>query len=57
MSNTLEWLRTTDTLACYWAAGQWWHDYPLSVQPRDDMRHPAPQLEVLRRWLAPPAQS
>lgn len=57
LNKALASLQTTDTLACYWAAGQWWHDYPLSVQPRDDMRQPAPQLEVLRRWLAPDTRS
>jgi len=50
--RALESLQDTNTLACYWAAGQWWGDYPLSVQPRDDMRRPAPQLDDLRRWLA-----
>ena len=30
---------------CYWAAGEWWGDYPLSIQPRDN--GVASQL----RWL------
>lgn len=34
---------------CYWAAGEWWHDYPLSVQPQDDYRRPAPQEAILTR--------
>jgi endoglucanase len=55
--NMLRSLRQTETPACYWAAGSWWHDYPLSVQPRDDFRQPAPQLDVLRRWLAPSTES
>jgi endoglucanase len=54
LGRTLEVLQKTDTPACYWAAGEWWDDYPLSVQPRDDMRRAAPQLDVLRRWLASP---
>jgi endoglucanase len=53
LDKALEALQDTNALACYWAAGAWWDDYPLSVQPRDDMRQPAPQLDVLRRWLAP----
>ncbi|REK18419.1 MAG: glycoside hydrolase family 5 protein [Planctomycetota bacterium] len=57
MDHTLEWLHATDLLACYWAAGQWWHDYPLSVQPTDEMRRPAPQLAILRRWLVPQVES
>jgi len=55
LSNALKSIQNTDTLACYWAGGEWWSDYPLSVQPRDDMRQAAPQLDVLRRWLAPRA--
>jgi endoglucanase len=35
--------------SCYWAAGEWWGSYPLSIQPSDDFRQPAPQLSVLRR--------
>ena len=31
---------------CYWAAGEWWGDYPLSIQPGSS-RSTAPQL----RWL------
>jgi endoglucanase len=34
---------------CWWAAGEWWGEYKLSLQPRDDFRRPAPQLKALRR--------
>jgi endoglucanase len=34
---------------CWWAAGEWWGDYPLSLQPRKDFTEPAPQLAVLTR--------
>ncbi len=54
LGATLQLLQKSDALACYWAAGEWWDDYPLSVQPRDDMRQPAPQLDILTRWLASP---
>jgi len=57
LGNALETVQNTNALACYWAAGSWWDDYPLSVQPRDDMRQPAPQLDVLRHWLAPRVRS
>lgn len=30
---------------CYWAAGPWWDNYPLSIQPQNNQ--PAPQW----RWL------
>lgn len=33
---------------CYWAAGEWWGDYPLSVQPHDVFTT-TPQLEWLQR--------
>ncbi len=36
---------------CYWAAGEWWNDYPLSVQPRNEWRDPAPQEQLLRKYL------
>jgi hypothetical protein len=35
--------------SCYWAAGEWWGDYPLSLQPRKDFTEPAPQLALLTR--------
>jgi uncharacterized protein (TIGR03437 family) len=39
----------------YWAAGEWWGTYPLSVQPDDDFTVDRVQLAVLARHL--PAQS
>lgn len=35
----------------YWAAGDWWGDYSLSVQPNGDRDRP--QLAVLRRHAGP----
>jgi len=37
----------------YWAAGEWWGDYPLSVQPADNFATDRPQLAVLAAHLAP----
>jgi endoglucanase len=34
---------------CYWAAGEWWGDYPLSLQPRRDFQQDAPQLRSVKR--------
>lgn len=34
---------------CWWAAGEWWGNYKLSLQPRDDFRRPAAQLPALLR--------
>lgn len=33
----------------YWAAGQWWGEYPLSIAPKNG--EDAPQLAVLRKYL------
>lgn len=35
--------------SCYWAAGEWWGNYRLSVQPRLDFRQAPPPLERLIR--------
>jgi endoglucanase len=35
--------------SCYWAAGERWGNYPLSIQPRRDFRKAAPQLKVVRQ--------
>ncbi len=37
----------------YWAAGEWWGDYALSVQPQNDFTIDRPQLGILARHLAP----
>jgi endoglucanase len=42
-------LRRTGMAGCWWAAGEWWKDYPLSLQPSDDFRTPAPQMAALLR--------
>jgi endoglucanase len=35
--------------SCYWAAGERWGNYPLSIQPRRGFQQAAPQLHVLKR--------
>ncbi len=35
----------------YWAAGEWWGDYPLSVQPHGNFNADRPQMAVLERHL------
>lgn len=52
LERLLKALCETSMSACYWAAGEWWHDYPLSVQPRDDLKEAAPQMELLMKYLA-----
>jgi len=36
----------------YWAAGPWWGDYPLSIEPRDDGSD-APIMNALEPYLTP----
>lgn len=33
---------------CYWAAGEWWGDYPLSIHPRNEFSLDAPQLNWMQ---------
>ena len=49
MQDNRVWLGWT-----YWAAGPWWGDYALSIQPGSSGVPPAPQLSVLRNFLTPP---
>jgi len=37
----------------YWAAGEWWGAYPLSVQPQNNFTVDRPQIAVLGRHLPP----
>lgn len=53
LENALAVIQQSGANACYWAAGEWWNDYPLSVQPRNDMRQPAAQQALLQQFLAP----
>jgi len=57
LSATLAAVRQADMSACYWAAGEWWNDYPLSIQPRNELRDPAPQQDVLRKFLSESARN
>ncbi len=45
-------LEATDRLGmetCYWAAGEWWGNYRLSLQPKDDFTKDAVQLAELMK--------
>lgn len=37
----------------YWAAGEWWGNYPLSVQPLNNFTVDRPQLSMLSQHLPP----
>lgn len=47
MKRTLRFAAESGLHTCYWAAGDWWGDYPLSIQPRDGFTVAAPQLTTL----------
>lgn len=52
LADFLKALRQAGIDGCWWAAGEWWKDYPLSLQPTDDFRKPAGQLPTLLGALA-----
>lgn len=47
LRNFLAALNEANFGGCYWAAGEWWGDYPLSIQPADEFQTPAPQLATI----------
>jgi endoglucanase len=49
LARFLEALDAASMDSCYWAAGEWWGAYPLSLQPRQDFQQPAPQLRLVER--------
>jgi endoglucanase len=49
LARFLEALDQAGMEGCYWAAGEWWGAYPLSIQPGPESQSPAPQLEALLR--------
>jgi endoglucanase len=57
LAGALEVIARSGAASCYWAAGEWWKDYPLSIQPRNEMRQPAPQQQLVLDYLGPRAQS
>ncbi len=49
MFHFLEYLQMHNIGASYWAAGRWWKDYPLSVQPKDNIDQP--QLTAFSQYF------
>jgi endoglucanase len=49
LARFLRALEDTAIDSCYWAAGEWWGDYPLFIQPRRDFQPAAPQLHIVER--------
>jgi endoglucanase len=52
LAEFLRALRRAGIAGCWWAAGEWWKDYPLSLQPTDRSRKPAGQLPTLLNALS-----
>ena len=51
MDKFLTYLKENGLSANYWAAGPWWNDYSLSVEPKDGKDRP--QMEILEKYLKP----
>ena len=49
MNRFLEYIDANGLGGCYWAAGRWWNDYPLSIQPKHGVDQP--QLLVYQKYL------
>jgi endoglucanase len=48
LARFLRALDSAGMASCYWAAGERWGNYPLSIQPRRNFQKAAPQLHVLK---------
>ena len=55
LNNFLEALDESGMDGLYWAAGEWWGNYPLSIQPVNGFTQDRPQLHVLMSHLGPAA--
>ena len=51
LDDFLRTIRDAGVGGCYWAAGPWWGDYALSIQPRVGSSGMAPQMEILKRHI------
>ena len=51
LENLLQALDAASLDGTYWSAGEWWGDYPLSVQPDGAFQIEKPQLGVLTRHI------
>jgi endoglucanase len=49
LNNFLYYLTQNEIGGCYWAAGQWWKNYPLSIEPVGN--NDKPQMTVYAKFL------
>jgi hypothetical protein len=48
LDNTLNYAQANNLATTYWAAGAWWGNYPMSVEPQNGVN--APQMAVLDKY-------
>ncbi len=48
LDNTLAYAKANNLETTYWAAGSWWGNYPMSVEPQGGVN--APQMAVLDKY-------
>lgn len=49
MDKFLQYLKSHQIPWNYWAAGSWWKDYPLSIEPKDNQDQP--QMLILQKYI------
>lgn len=51
LDNTLETVTQAGMDATYWAAGEWWEEYKIGIQPLQNFTVDRPQLALLQKHL------
>ncbi|MDE3142582.1 MAG: hypothetical protein KGL19_00410, partial [Bacteroidota bacterium] len=49
LDNFLQYLTENNIGGCYWAAGRWWKNYPLSIEPMGSADKP--QMNLYAKYL------
>ena len=49
LDNFLQYLTDNNIGGCYWAAGRWWKNYPLSIEPSGNSDKP--QMNLYAKYL------
>ncbi len=49
LDNFLQYLTANNIGGCYWAAGRWWKNYPLSIEPSGNSDKP--QMNLYTKYL------
>ena len=55
LDNFLQYLNENNIGGCYWAAGRWWKNYPLSIEPSGN--NDKPQMNLYAKYLMPTNKS